>query len=41
MVSSSIDERDRKRALQFSEITDFIIKPITEEQLVSLISKAD
>ena len=40
MVSSSIDERDKYRALQISEVTDFIIKPITEEQLVTLVGKA-
>ncbi len=37
MVSSSIDERDRERAQRNSQITDYIIKPITEEQLVKLI----
>lgn len=37
MVSSSIDERDKARATEFNEITDYIIKPITEEQLVKLI----
>tara|TARA_R110002096_G_scaffold189557_1_gene370225 strand:+ start:684 stop:1085 length:402 start_codon:yes stop_codon:yes gene_type:complete len=37
MVSSSIDERDRERAASIKEITDYIIKPITEEQLVKLI----
>ncbi len=37
MVSSSIDERDRERAQKNSQITDYIIKPITEEQLVKLI----
>jgi len=40
MVSSSIDERDKDRASQISEISDFIIKPITEEQLVTLVGKA-
>ncbi len=37
MVSSSIDERDQERAKGITEITDYIIKPITEEQLVKLI----
>lgn len=37
MVSSSIDERDKARAAEINEITDYIIKPITEEQLVKLI----
>lgn len=38
MVSSSIDERDSNRAKEIAEITDFIVKPITEERLVQLIS---
>ncbi len=40
MVSSSIDERDQARALEISEVSDFIIKPITEEQLITLVGKA-
>ncbi len=40
MVSSSIDERDKYRAKQINEVSDFIIKPITEEQLVTLVGRA-
>lgn len=39
MVSSSIDERDKDRALRISEISDYVVKPITEEQLVRIIKK--
>lgn len=39
MVSSSIDERDRDRALKIAQITDYIVKPITEEYLIKLIQK--
>jgi CheY-like chemotaxis protein len=37
MVTSSIDERDRKKAEKINAIHDFIIKPISEEQLVQLV----
>lgn len=40
MVSSSIDIRDRERAQQITDISDFIVKPITEEQLITLVQKA-
>ena len=40
MVSSSIDERDRERAMKIRQVTDYIIKPITEENLVKLIKTA-
>lgn len=39
MVSSSIDERDKARALKKREITDYIIKPISEQQLIALLRK--
>ncbi len=39
MVTSSIDERDRQRAENINDIHDFIIKPISEEQLVQLVQK--
>lgn len=41
MVSSSIDERDRERAHKISEISAYIVKPITEEQLVKLIKSTN
>jgi len=38
MVSSSIDPRDKERALQYKEIKDYVIKPITLESLRNLIA---
>lgn len=40
MVTSSIDDRDRKKAAKISSINDFIIKPISESQLVELVQKS-
>ncbi len=40
MVTSSIDERDREKAAKMTAIHDFIIKPISEKQLVELVQKA-
>ena len=37
MVSSSIDPRDRDLALQYEEIKDFIVKPVTIESLKKLM----
>jgi CheY-like chemotaxis protein len=37
MVSSSIDPRDLNRAKGFSEVTDFIIKPISLERFQELL----
>ncbi len=39
MVSSSIDERDRVKALNINEVADYVVKPISEEKLKSLISR--
>lgn len=36
MFSSSIDTRDRDRARDFPEISDFIVKPISEQKLKEL-----
>lgn len=36
MFSSSIDTRDRDRAKDFPEISDFIVKPISEQKLKEL-----
>ncbi|BAO54636.1 response regulator [Nonlabens marinus] len=38
MVSSSIDPRDRERAMQYEEIEDFVIKPLTIKCLRDLLS---
>jgi CheY-like chemotaxis protein len=40
MVSSSIDPRDLNRAKGFSEVTDFIIKPISLEHFQKLLKSA-
>ncbi len=39
MVSSSIDNRDLDRAKSISEVTDYIIKPISPNQLESILRK--
>lgn len=36
MVSSSVDDRDKNRSMEY-KVDDYIVKPITEEQLVELI----
>lgn len=40
MVSSSIDPRDLNRAKSFSEVSDFIIKPISLEHFQKLLKSA-
>ena len=37
IVSSSIDPADIERAKSISEVTDFIIKPVTREKFVALV----
>lgn len=37
MVSSSMDPIDTKRAKQIAEVSDYIIKPITPEQLKAIV----
>ena len=37
IVSSSIDPADIQRARSISEVTDFIIKPVTREKFVALV----
>lgn len=39
LVSSSIDERDEMRSKQYDMVTDYIIKPITEDCLKQLVLK--
>lgn len=39
MVSSSIDPRDMTRAKQNQEIRQYIIKPVTREKFIELLSK--
>ncbi|MBI3218376.1 MAG: response regulator [Bacteroidetes bacterium] len=38
MVSSSIDPRDMNRAREFTEVKDFVIKPVTIERFTELLS---
>lgn len=40
MVSSSIDENDIERAKKISAITDYVVKPITEDKLQQLFTAA-
>lgn len=39
MVTSSIEERDRKKALSKGLVADFLIKPLTAQQLCALKQK--
>ena len=41
MISSSVDPVDLERAKKISEISDYIIKPITPNQLVEIIDKLE
>jgi CheY-like chemotaxis protein len=37
MVSSSFDDRDVKRSQEYSEVTDYIIKPVKRSNLISVL----
>lgn len=39
MVSSSNNEKDMERARQINEVTDYIIKPVTQDKLLPLFKK--
>ena len=39
MISSSVDPVDIERAKKISEITDYIVKPITHDQLKLIVGK--
>ncbi|MCK0136773.1 response regulator [Arenibacter sp. S6351L] len=41
MVSSSVDPVDIDRAKKISEITDYIVKPITHDQLTTIVQELD
>ncbi|MCM4173761.1 response regulator [Arenibacter sp. TNZ] len=41
MVSSSVDPADIERANKIGEITDYIVKPITHDQLKSIIQELE
>ncbi|KAB5487566.1 MULTISPECIES: response regulator [Flagellimonas] len=38
VVSSSVDPSDVERAKNISEVSDYIVKPITKQKLISLLS---
>ncbi len=38
MLSSSISERDRERALNFMSVSEYVYKPLTESKLAGLLS---
>jgi CheY-like chemotaxis protein len=40
MVSSSINEADIKRAKNISDVTDYVVKPVTHDKLVELFNLA-
>jgi len=37
IVSSSIDESDMKKALMYSEVSDFIVKPVTQTVIRKIV----
>jgi CheY-like chemotaxis protein len=37
MVSSSFDDRDVQRSQEYSEVTDYIIKPVKRSNLISVL----
>ncbi len=39
MVSSSIDQRDRNRAKEFSEIKEFVVKPVAMESFSRILKE--
>ncbi|MDX1768454.1 MAG: response regulator [Arenibacter troitsensis] len=41
MVSSSVDPVDIDRAKKITEITDYIVKPITHDQLTTIVQELD
>lgn len=38
LVSSSVNPRDVEKARNIAEVTDYVVKPITKEKLIELIS---
>ncbi len=39
LVTSSIDERDIEKANQFSDVKEYLIKPISEEKIIEVFEK--
>ncbi|SFC22834.1 Response regulator receiver domain-containing protein [Flagellimonas taeanensis] len=40
VISSSIDPRDMQRAKSISEVTDYIVKPLTKTKLISMLHES-
>lgn len=38
MVTSSKDQRDQSKAMEFQELSDYLVKPVFEDQLVTLLT---
>ncbi|MBA4746888.1 MAG: response regulator [Muricauda sp.] len=38
MVTSSKDQRDRSKAKEFKELSDYLVKPVFEDQLVTILT---
>lgn len=41
IISSSVSPRDHERAKSYSEVSDFIIKPMTKEKFIDIIKNLD
>lgn len=41
IVSSSIDEADQLKAASYKEVSNFYVKPITNDQLIEMLSQID
>ncbi|GAB4376899.1 MAG: response regulator [Salibacteraceae bacterium] len=39
VISSSIDENDIQRAQEYSEVTDYIIKPVKRDELIETLKR--
>lgn len=39
MLTSSLNKLDREKAEKYQDVSDFITKPITKEQLLNIVSK--
>lgn len=40
VVSSSIDPRDMQRAKSISEVTDYVVKPLSKSKLISMLHES-
>ena len=41
LVTSSIDERDIEKANKFSDVKEYLIKPISEEKILEVFERVD